>query len=279
MTIPLTCITLLTVLCAARSARILGVFPTPSVSHQIVYQPIWKELSLKGHQVTVLTPSPLHDPQLTNLTEIDLSFTYGKDIDASQIIGRITHWDMLNFIIPAHDNLYGNILSYPDVESMLNNPNVYFDLVIAEFFQPTVSAFAHKYGCPLIGVTSMGVMATTHEAVGNPAHPILHPDFLLPLDQDMTFFEKIEAVMYTLRVRYDYYTINLPHFDKFARRFFGDDMPYLGDLERNISLLFLNTNRIIHGARPHVPGVVELGGMHIKPQKPLPEVRLHDVIN
>lgn len=269
---------MLTAVHTTRSARILGVFPTPSVSHQIVYQPIWKELSLRGHAVTVLTPSPLQDPQLTNLMEIDLSFMYENDIDASKIIGKITHWDMLNFVIPAHDNLYGKILSHPDVNSMLNNISVHFDLVIAEFSQPTVSAFAYKYKCPLIGVTSMGVMSTTHDAVGNPAHPILHPDFLLPLDEDMSFFEKIEAVLFALRFKYDYYNINLPHFDKFARRFFGEDMPYLGDLERNISLLFLNTNRVIHGARPYPPKVMELGRMHIAPMKPLPQVRLELVI-
>lgn len=48
----------------------------PSISHQVIFQPIWKELSLRGHKVTVITPNPLKDPTLTNLTEIDISYMY-----------------------------------------------------------------------------------------------------------------------------------------------------------------------------------------------------------
>ena len=67
-------------LCAVKfayCARILGVVPIPSYSHQIVYRPIWRELSLRGHQVVVMTTDPMKDPALTNLTEIDWHFAYG----------------------------------------------------------------------------------------------------------------------------------------------------------------------------------------------------------
>jgi glucuronosyltransferase len=43
----------------ADSARILGIFPTPSFSHQIVFQTIMKALVARGHQVTVISTDPL----------------------------------------------------------------------------------------------------------------------------------------------------------------------------------------------------------------------------
>lgn len=44
------------------SARILCAFQMAAVSHHQVFQPIWKELSLRGHQVVVVTPYPLKEP-------------------------------------------------------------------------------------------------------------------------------------------------------------------------------------------------------------------------
>ncbi|KAL3288283.1 hypothetical protein HHI36_002731 [Cryptolaemus montrouzieri] len=69
------------------SARILGWFVCPSISHQSVFQPIWRELSLRGHEVTVITSDPLNDPTLKNLTEIDVKFSYKlwKEIDISHM--------------------------------------------------------------------------------------------------------------------------------------------------------------------------------------------------
>lgn len=46
----------------SESARILCVFQMPAVSHHQVFQPIWKELSVRGHEVVVVTPLPLKEP-------------------------------------------------------------------------------------------------------------------------------------------------------------------------------------------------------------------------
>lgn len=255
------------------SARILGVFPTASISHQVVFQPIWKELSLRGHQVVVITPDPLHDSSLTNLTEIDMNFLYDyfkglmDDFSMEQ-----THWDFLKMLPDVMVKITEDILNHPRVADLLKDNETSFDLVIAEFLQPMVTAFAYKYRCPFIGVASLSVVTPVHEAIGNPSHPILHPDFLATFSEDMTFFEKIEAVIYATYSRIKYYNYDLPIMDKAMRKYFGNDMPYLGDLERNASLVFLNTNPILHGARAYSTGVFEIGRMHIKPKKPLPKV-------
>ena len=41
--------------CSIKGARILGIFPAPSVSHQLPFQ----ALAARGHQITVISPQPL----------------------------------------------------------------------------------------------------------------------------------------------------------------------------------------------------------------------------
>lgn len=256
-----------------QGARILGIFPTASVSHQIVYQPIWRELSLRGHQVTVITPNPLNDPTLKNLTEIDMSTLYNMVTDSDGMISQeLSHWDTVGII--ADFQIYGweKIFSNKDVINFLNDPTTNFDLVMSEVISPIGSAFAYKYKCPLIGAVSFTPFTTVHEAVGNPVHPLVHPNSMTYFGAEKTFFEKIHVVAFSLYERWRYYMIDLPSYDKLARKYFGEDMPYLGDLERNMSMLFVNSNPIIHTARAYVPGVVELGMMHIKARKRLPQV-------
>jgi glucuronosyltransferase len=61
---------------SVQCANILGVFISPLFIHQIIYHSLCRELSLRGHQVTVITPFPLDDPTLTNLTEISIEFVH-----------------------------------------------------------------------------------------------------------------------------------------------------------------------------------------------------------
>jgi len=50
---------LLYAVCSTQAANILGIFPTPSISHQLPFQAIMKALAARGHQITVISPNPL----------------------------------------------------------------------------------------------------------------------------------------------------------------------------------------------------------------------------
>jgi hypothetical protein len=57
---------------SVQCANILGVFISPLFTHQMC-----RELSLRGHQITVITPFPFDDPPtLTNLTNINVEFVH-----------------------------------------------------------------------------------------------------------------------------------------------------------------------------------------------------------
>lgn len=257
------------------SAKILGVFTVPSVSHQIVYQPIWKELSLRGHEVTVLSPNPLNDPFLTNLTEIDLSFMYKKlDEFKEELSKGMDHWSMMGNIGKIFLKTSLHLFTDQQVQKFIKDNNKSFDVVLVEVIDPITYAFAAKFQCPIIGVASLSVPNPIHEAIGTPMHPVLHPDFYTPYyGGDLGFFQKIDAVFFDLYERYVYNYIYFPGLNSALKEQFGYEIPDLHDIQKNISMLFLNTHPILQGVRPYGANVIEFGdGIHIKPSKPLPLV-------
>ncbi|KAI7815526.1 UDP-glucuronosyltransferase [Rhyzopertha dominica] len=256
----------------AQSAKILCVFPTASISHQIAYQPIWRELSLRGHEVVSVTTNPLNDPTLTNLTEIDISYLYDH---TRSIMAHITseknHWYFIDAVLTFQGAFFEQMFRNPQLVAMLNDSNVSFDLVVAEFLSPLVTAFAYKYNCPFVGTASLELFTTVHEAVGNPVHPLLHPDLMSTFGEELTFLEKVEAVLYAAVIRLKHHYQHVPIYNGLVKKYLGDDVPSVAELERNASIVFTTTHPILHGARAYSPGVIEVGRMHIREKEPLPE--------
>jgi len=50
-----------------------------------------------------------------------------------------------------------------------------------------------------------------------------------------------------------------------------ESRPPLEDMLKNVSLTLVNSNYAIGVARPYLPGIVEVGGMHLTAPKSLPE--------
>ncbi|CAG9821214.1 unnamed protein product [Phaedon cochleariae] len=262
-------------LSSANSARILGVFQMPAVSHQRVFRPIWRELSLRGHEVVVVTPYPLRDPSLVNLTEIEVSETH----EIMQRHGFQFFMNKENYvqskvpkIFALNYELSEAIFSNKEFLRIYNDTSAKFDLIIAQtYISPILYSLAAKFQAPLIGVASMGGYIGTHFAMGNPHPPALYSEMFLPYHGQMTMYERVKSALYYLWARY-YLTFDaLPKCDEIARRYLGNDLPYLGDIERNMSLLFLTTNPILYTPRPTLPTIISLEQMHIKPVGVLPQ--------
>lgn len=254
-------------------AKILGVFNIASISHQVVFQPIWKELSLRGHEVTIMSPNPLKDPSLMNLTEIDLSFMYNSFEELKpQMSQSMDHWSMLEMMTVFTERNLEDLLQHQQVLKLINSNNTEFDVVLAEAMIPAVYAFASKFKCPLIGVASLSVPNPGHEAAGTPNHPILYPDLLTTFTENLSFLQKVEAVLYYFWQKYQYRYKLYPLMNRMVKKYFGENTPDVEDIASNMSMLFINTNPILHGPRPYGPNVIQMGRMHLKQKRPLPAV-------
>ncbi|CAH0547827.1 unnamed protein product [Brassicogethes aeneus] len=258
-------------------ARILGIIPMPSFSHQIPFRPIWRELSLRGHQVTVLTTDPMRDPQLTNLTEIDLGFSY--EVLKKHGFPDFAADDSLSFrqigkkFALMINELSAGQLSSPQVKQLIGDESIEFDLLVVEAQIPIYMGFAWRFNCPSVGIASLDANLNFHDSIGNPTHPVLNPDPNLPIvDPDnMTFKERLASFLYIYIYKYLTYNKYYPLEDGRFKKFFGDDAPTLLEVQNNISFVMVSTNPIFHSTRAANPNTIFIGnGLHIGPPKPLP---------
>lgn len=120
----------------------------------------------------------------------------------------------------------------------------------------------------------MAVMPEMHDAVGNPNHPILAPEFLLPFcgSAEATFFQRLEGLYFKIVYRIIYRWLLIPEKDTIIKKYFGNDFPYLGNILSQISLLMMTSNPLLDTSRPNIPTVVQLEQIHIERTKPIPEV-------
>ncbi|KAJ8891553.1 hypothetical protein PR048_004081 [Dryococelus australis] len=259
-------------------ARILGVFPITSVSHQVVYRALMMELARRGHELVVITPDPINDPSLANYTEIDVSFMYdytrrfiGFDIKLTE---KFSSFSATKLLLEWGLMLSDTLLDHEPVRRLIspNNVDEHFDLVFVEWLQqPSTYGFAYRFSAPMIGISSLPPFGFCYDSVGNPTNPSYIPEMVTPYSDRMTFFERLDNFIYFLRSRQFYFNYMFPKHDVIAKRSFGPSIPNLMEMHYNASMLFVTYEPSFHSPRPDVPAIVHLTGLHLKPPKPLPQ--------
>lgn len=256
------------------AARILAVVSTPSYSHQFAHRPLWKELSLKGHQVVLLTTDPINDPSLTNLTEIDMHGSY-------QILSKVNFNDIFTlseYFVPfaMMEKIldYGiNLIQYQyrleEVQKLIKNGQ--FDLVIAEYLEPSAISFGEWFNCPIIAITSMDAISVLHSTMGNPTNPIIYPSQDVAYSIPATFRERLYQLTY--RWISEYYISTGSHKTvQLLSAFYNRSLPSLDEMRKRIQVTFINSNPVFHPTRPLTPATVNTFGLHISKAKPLQQV-------
>lgn len=258
------------------AASILGIVPTSSYSHQIPFRKIWKELSLRGHQVVVVTTDPMNNASLKNLTEIDMHSIYNLVIEldlenkfSTNDNNPFTHVKLWHEYVRAASERH---LSHPNFEPLLSG-KYHFDVVIIEAFFSEFFAFGELYNCPIIGIQSLDAHASIHKVMGNTYHPILHPEFQVTFHGPLSFMERLEITLIYLL------TDVLQSFSEYSfknhiiKKYFPNNTLSYEELLNRIDLLLLNVNPVLTDVRLTAPNTIFIGGgMHINEAKPLPKV-------
>lgn len=258
-------------------AKILAIMPMPSYSHQIVANPIWRELSLRGHKVTLLTTDPIQDPSLTNLTQIDLKTAYNLWIGTANKLAETSsnsNFEFIKRITKAIHDVVDHELGNEEVQKLIKNPHAHFDLLMVEYFAPAMFAFQWRFKCPMIGLTTLEAHGIAHENMGNPTHPILYPEFSLPFIPPLTFVQRCISTTFQM-----FAWFIVPYMiaaeDLLVQKHFGPSYPSVLEIGKNLDLLLINANPVLQEARPIVPSTVYIGGgIHLEIHKDLPIVRI-----
>ncbi|XP_045762866.1 UDP-glucosyltransferase 2-like, partial [Maniola jurtina] len=267
---------ILSVIVEIKSAKILAVFPMPSISHQVVFRPLTQELAKKGHDVTVITPNPAFPKgnSPSNLREIDIhdisyEFWHQFQIDY-KADGNSMNFNTIRQTTLLLAKMFVTQLQSPEIQALINDDSKKFDLILIEAVMRPALVYSYIFKAPVILVSSLGMVVNYHKVMGMHTHPLLYPYMLQPRIYNLTLTEKLYQIyMYYSGEFADY--LNEIDENKILRNVFGSKVPPLSDLYLNIDMCFLNIHPIWADNQPSPSNVLYIGGIHIVPEKELPQ--------
>lgn len=273
-------IAVITSLTATECAKILGVLPVESKSHNIIGTAFMETLANAGHELTVITSQSLKNPP-ANYREIILT---GMDEESDE-----QDVNMLEFhgssILSSAAMLMMMYTEFSDMicEYVMEHPNVLkfleeeldFDLVITEsFLTESLYGFAQHFDAPLITFSTFGNSMWTNELVGTPGPPSHIAHFMLSLTDQMTFWERLQNAAFHFVDRVYYHLLYLPKQKRLYNKAFPTAKLTFEQQMQNVSLVFLNQHFSLSFPRAYPPNMVEVGGIQLAEAKPLPTVSI-----
>ncbi|CAK1547645.1 unnamed protein product [Leptosia nina] len=257
------------------TARILAVFPTPSISHQFAFRPITHELARRGHDVVVLTTDPAFPKGQapTNLTEIDvhdISYDIWKNMQASHTGDPKDVLKNIVLMFELMTKTFEKQIQTAEFQRLMKEENDTFDVVLVEaWVRPTIG-LGHVFKKPLIQISSFGAVSTQYDYFGAPNHPFLYPSAGRVRVYDMTIWEKLKELVKIVFLEWLISTTEENDNDMMKRNF-GANLPSTADLFKNIKMVFLNEHQIWADNHPVPSNIVYIGGIHNRPEKDLPK--------
>ena len=273
-----------TLLQSTSALNVLFFFPISTYSHRIPVWPLVEGLANKGHNVTFVSPYPPKEPN-PKITEfapqemvkfvvdneegpVAFNMRKNKEIDASWWV--LPHWGT---------TLCEMFLSSTDTKEWLKSSK--FDLIVIDgLFNDCGLGLAHHFKARHMAYVTSTLFMWNYDAYGIPHEASWIPDMQYHYSEEMTFTERfwttVNGIMWALDREYSYF----PKLGEILRKGLNSsDLPPLRDIERNVSLVLMNSHFSEEFPRALPPLVVPVGGMHIKEsQKPLPKVScLHHV--
>ncbi|XP_036331653.1 UDP-glycosyltransferase UGT5-like [Rhagoletis pomonella] len=268
----------------ADGARILAAFVHPGKSHFQMHQTLISELIKHGHQVTVITAYTFESLKLgSNYTEvlIDPMFEIWKFANERSRTKSLYEMDMKPGSLMKMAEALGlasteHALKQPKIQAIINanqTEGVYDLLLSEQFRQDAFLALAHVYKIPVVCSATFAKQLYMSQMFGLITPWSYVSSGFLPLRERMNFWQRIyntySAIEMDLHREFSYF----PKVDALVQKYFGHlpiQFPSTSAMEKNLSAMFINNHIPLATVSPTMDNIVNVGGMHIYPPKPLP---------
>jgi glucuronosyltransferase len=170
-----------------------------------------------------------------------------------------------------------SFLQQKEVQNLLHSNDQQFDLIITEIFvTDSLLGFAHKFKAPVVQVVAFGGTPSIGDLVGNPSPYSYVPDPIQDFSDRMTFWQRVVNTLGITYQKLSRYIHHLPKQQAILEKYFSDyaPLPSISKLASSTSLILVNGHFSISYPQPLMPNLVQVGGMHVKPAKKLPEVSI-----
>lgn len=176
----------------------------------------------------------------------------------------------LAFMFSSGAQLSEHALINEDVQKLLKS-NEKFDVVIVELFAiDALLGFGQHFDCPVIGVNTFDGVYWNDVFTGNESPYSYVPMVFLGLHDQMTFSQRLKNTFYSgmEKILYNFY--NLRNQRNIYDKYFPKATIPFDEAYKSLSILFTNSHVSSSSARPFLPNMIGINGIHIEPAKPLP---------
>lgn len=149
-----------------------------------------------------------------------------------------------------------------------------FDLIIMDGAYPECSVgLAYYFKIPFMYMNTVAFYTGSITLSGSPAPYSVTPFVAKPYTDSMNLYERTLNTIWYM-IAYTAHSIMVRFMlQDVLRKHFGDDIPNVYDISKNVSFILQNGHYTVTYPRPYLPNVAEIACIHCKPSKPLPNVR------
>ncbi|XP_053692512.1 UDP-glucosyltransferase 2-like [Sabethes cyaneus] len=240
-------------------------------------RPLIHALAARGHNVTVVAVDVEQSPP-PNVTYIEIEGAYEAfaeeaeefmaDAEQNDPIAMISEMKFFTVAFCEHSFRsagFAQLKAYPDTFPV--------DVILSDYlFGSCLSAYAqHKFGRPpYVALTAYSAQVTTLTMTGAFSFPSLTPHHMYDVSPPLSFKQRFLNFIFYIYEEISKFSQVLPAQNLILKRLFPD-IPNLSELERDARLVLLNSHPAAQVSEPMMPSVIPVGGMHIRPAKPLPK--------
>lgn len=170
-----------------------------------------------------------------------------------------------------------SVLRVKSLQDFVRSEAYTFDLVLIEsFYQEYAVTMGHKYGAPVVCITSTLIQPTNSHWIGLPSTFSYVLDVRTRSSDRKTFYDRLKSTcigfVQIYLERYLYIPAQTAFMDEYFKYNSYESRPAIGEMLADVSLTLVNGDLSVGAPRPYLPSVVEIGGLHMTEPEPLVNV-------
>ncbi|KAM7353784.1 UDP-glycosyltransferase UGT5-like [Cochliomyia hominivorax] len=266
------CVTLSLILLKVETKQILGIFPHFGYSHFKVFYPLLRNLSERGHNVTVITYIKAQPPPNGHYEELLLKGMKVINVVPLEEMKARTWKGLYDEYIALHNEgqesckrLYES--GYVQ-EVLKRHQQVPYDLIITEYFNSDCQlALPYLMKTPVVALSSCLLMPWYYDRILMPDTPSYVQSEFIGFRTPLSLHERLKnfAQAKGLSLLYRYYTNYLDN--KLIKHYLNIDVDVTQIAKQNTRFIFGNQHYSLMGIRPFTQQFVEIGGIHINEEE------------